>query len=52
MTSGGGSGIGHVQIYAGNGTWYNAGSTNAIQRDSPYSGDASSRFLWAWRKTS
>lgn len=52
MTSGGGSGIGHVQIYAGNGTWYNAGSTSAIQRDSPYSGDASSRFLWAWRKTS
>lgn len=52
MTSGGGSGIGHVQIYAGNGTWYNAGSTDAIKRDSPYSGDASSRFLWAWRKTS
>ena len=46
----GGSSIGHVQIYAGNGTWYNAGSTNSIQRDSPYSGDASSRFLWAWRK--
>ena len=40
---------GHVQIYAGNGTWYNAGSTNAIQRANPYSGDASSRFLWAWR---
>lgn len=52
MTSGGSSGIGHVQIYAGNGTWYNAGSTDAIRRDSPYSGDASSRFLWAWRKTS
>lgn len=46
----GGSSVGHVQIYAGNGTWYNAGSTNAIQRDSPYSGDASARFLWAWRK--
>ena len=40
---------GHVQIYAGNGTWYNAGSTNAIQRANPYASDASSRFLWAWR---
>ena len=40
---------GHVQIYAGNGTWYNAGSTNAIQRANPYSSDASGRFLWAWR---
>ena len=46
----GGSKPGHVQIYAGNGTWYNAGSTNAIQRDNPYSSDASARFLWAWRK--
>ena len=46
----GGSSPGHVQIYAGNGTWYNAGSTNAIQRDNPYSSDASARFLWAWRK--
>lgn len=46
----GGSAVGHVQIYAGNGTWYNAGSTSSIQRDSPYSGDASARFLWAWRK--
>ena len=27
----------HVQIYAGDDTWYNAGSTNAIQRASPYS---------------
>ena len=41
---------GHVQLYAGNGTWYNAGSTNAIQRVNPYSSDASARFLWAWRK--
>ena len=48
----GGSAPGHVQIYAGNGTWYNAGSTNAIQRENPYSSDASGRFLWAWRKTS
>ena len=46
----GGSSPGHVQIYAGNGTWYNAGSTNAIQRVNPYSSDASARFLWAWRK--
>lgn len=28
---------GHVQIYAGDDTWYNAGSTDAIQRSSPYS---------------
>lgn len=28
--------IGHVQIYAGDQTWYNAGTTTAIQRDSPY----------------
>ena len=40
---------GHVQLYAGNGTWYNAGSTSAIQRDSPYSDDCSGRFLHAWR---
>lgn len=49
MTSPGSSGPGHVQIYAGNGTWYNAGSTNAVQRHNPYSSDASGRFLWAWR---
>ena len=41
---------GHVQIYAGNGTWYNAGSTDAIQRENPYASDASGRFLYAWRK--
>ena len=40
---------GHVQIYAGNGTWYNAGSTNAIRRKNPYSSNAKSRFLYAWR---
>lgn len=28
--------ISHVQIYAGDNTWYNAGSTSAIQRNSPY----------------
>ena len=33
----GGSDYDHVQIYAGDGTWYNAGSTEAIQRSSPYS---------------
>ena len=49
MTSGGGSGIGHVQIYAGDGTWYNAGSTSAIQRPSPYQSDASARFIDALR---
>lgn len=50
MTSGSTSGIGHTQIYAGNGTWYNAGSTSAIQRKSPYSSNASARFLHAYRK--
>lgn len=49
MTAPGSSGPGHVQIYAGNGTWYNAGSTNAVQRANPYSSNASGRFLWAWR---
>ena len=47
---GGGSAPGHVQIYAGNGTWYNAGSTTAIQRDNPSASDGSARFLWAGRK--
>ena len=28
--------ISHVQIYAGDGLWYNAGSTDAIQRANPY----------------
>ena len=48
--SSGGRSPAHVQIYAGNGTWYNAGSTEAIQRSNPYSSDASARFLYAWRK--
>lgn len=47
---GGGSSIGHTQIYAGNGTWYNAGSNQAIQMNNPYPTDSSSRFLYAWRK--
>jgi len=51
MTSNSSGGApGHVQIYAGNGTWYNAGSTDAIRRENPYSSDASGRFLYAWRK--
>lgn len=25
--------VGHVQIYAGDGTWYNAGSTERIQQN-------------------
>lgn len=33
----GGKEYDHVQIYAGDGTWYNAGGTGAIQRASPYS---------------
>lgn len=41
---------GHVQIYAGDGTWYNAGSDEAIIRDSPYSDNCRSNFLYAWRK--
>lgn len=46
---GAGSGPGHVQIYAGNGSWYNAGSTDAIQRANPYAFNAQARFLYAWR---
>ncbi len=43
--------VGHVQLYAGNGLWYNAGSTNAIL-NSPYEISDSyvkSRFRWAFR---
>lgn len=40
----------HVQLYAGDGTWYNAGSTGAIQRPSPYSDNASGDFVCAMRK--
>ena len=45
-------GIGHTQIYAGNNTWYNAGSTTAIQRASPYTSGANytmPRFVTAMR---
>lgn len=44
--------IHHVQIYAGNNQWYNAGSTEAIQRDNPYSQGVwfnSSKFVVAYR---
>lgn len=49
-TDGGARNITHVQIYAGNGTWYNAGSTSSIQRASPYSSDASGGFIAAYRQ--
>ena len=50
-TDGGSRDITHVQIYAGDGLWYNAGATEAIQRASPYSqGDlAEPRFMVALR---
>lgn len=41
--------IGHVQIYVGDNSWYNAGSTESIQRKSPYVWEASSRFVIALR---
>ena len=62
MTSGSsGGGIGHTQLYAGDGTWYNAGGNCAIRdgageiagcgiSSSPYKSDASGRFLHAYRK--
>lgn len=46
------SGIGHVQIYAGNNKWYNTGSTDAIQDASPRFSAASyvsGRFVCAYR---
>ncbi len=48
------SGIGHVQIYAGNNKWYNTGSTNSIRAASPKSSAASyvsGRFVCAYRYT-
>lgn len=46
-----GGGYDHVQIYAGDGTWFNAGSTDAIQKVNPYNqGDfASANFYVALR---
>ncbi len=40
----------HVQIYAGDGTWYNAGSTDSIRKDSPYAANERYRFTVALRK--
>jgi len=42
----------HVQIYAGDGLWFNAGSTDSIQRASPYSQGATwpkNNFAYAAR---
>ena len=44
-----GGGIGHAQIYAGDGKWFNAGTDTAIRRDNPYSSNAQARFLHAYR---
>ena len=41
--------FGHVQLYAGDNTWYNAGSTSAIQRASPYYSYEASQFTTAMR---
>lgn len=41
--------VGHVQIYAGDGMWYNAGSTKCIQQKSPYKSNPSSAFAIALR---
>ncbi len=53
FVNGSGSPYSHVQIYAGNGQWYNAGSTEAIQRPNPYSQDdwAMQHFTVALRPT-
>ena len=50
-TNSSGSAIGHVQICAGDNQWYNAGSTDAIRRSSPYndSSYARSHFVTAMR---
>lgn len=37
--------IGHTQIYAGDGQWYNAGSNQAIRRSSPYKSTVSSNKI-------
>ena len=42
--------IGHVQIYAGDSKWYNAGGNASIRGEAPYTSDASGRFLYAMRK--
>lgn len=41
--------INHVQLYAGDGKWYNAGSNDAIQGDAPKEWNCSSEFMLALR---
>ena len=50
-TDSSGSSIGHVQICAGDNQWYNAGSTDAIRRSSPYNDSSYARrhFVTAMR---
>ena len=43
-TNGGSRDINHVQIYAGDGTWYNAGNNNAIHSAAPYRSNERSTF--------
>lgn len=43
--------IGHTQIYAGDGQWYNAGGDSSVKGSSPYSSNASGRFQVAVRIT-
>ena len=49
------SGIDHVQIYAGDNKWYNAGNTYDIQHSAPKQGrdnwDADYAVCWAYRAT-
>lgn len=42
--------ITHVQIYVGDGCWYNAGGNSSIQKVEPYSDDVRSEFVYAYRK--
>lgn len=41
--------ITHVQLYVGNGKWYNAGGNWSIHQVAPYSDNASSEFVCAYR---
>ena len=49
-TNGGARDITHVQLYAGDGGWYNAGSDSAIQGDAPKYYDIGSQFMVALRQ--
>ena len=42
--------ITHVQIYVGDGQWYNAGGNSSIHKVEPYSDDVRSEFVYAYRK--